>query len=340
MDAVAADLVRALRGRWTQAEFSRRLGYRSNIVHRWESGKCWPTAAVFLRACLRSRPAIAGCFERFFGRRPAWADALAPFTRASIAAFLRDLRGKTPLLELAARSGFNRYSVGRWLRGSAEPKLPELLGMIEAASRRALDFIAQLTDPGAMATVSASWRKLERARNAAYDMPWSHAVLRALELDGYRRCRGSGERWLASRLGVDGAEVERALELLASTGQIGRVRGKWRLHQSLAVETSRDVARARELKAVWADVAVRRLRAGFPGNYGYSLFAVSRDDMHRLRTLHLDYVRAMQSVIAASAPGECVGLYCAQLLDLSAIDNAFADSVLADAVRAGKAPAT
>jgi len=32
----------------------------------------------------------------------------------------------------------------------------------------------------------------------------------------------------------------------------------------------------------------------------------------------------MQSIIAASAPGECVGLCAAQLLDLSAVDNALA----------------
>ena len=69
---------------------------------------------------------------------------------------------------------------------------------------------------------------------------------------------------------------------------------------------------------------MQRLRAGAPGNYGYSLFALSHSDMRRLRALHLDYVRAMQSVIAASSPGECVGLYCAQLLDLSAVDNALA----------------
>ena len=38
--------------------------------------------------------------------------------------------------------------------------------MIEASSRRALDFIAQLTDPGAMATVASRWRKLERTCSA------------------------------------------------------------------------------------------------------------------------------------------------------------------------------
>lgn len=173
-----------------------------------------------------------------------------------------------------------------------------------------------------MATLSSQWQQLELARNAAYDMPWSHAVLRALELQGYQRCSGSGEPWLAARLGIAAAEVERALALLASTGQVGKQRGKWRLLRPLSVETSRDPRRSRELKATWADVATERLRAGAPGNYGYSLFAISRQDLQRLRDLHLEYVRAMQSIIAASTPGESVGLYCAQLLDLSATDNA------------------
>jgi hypothetical protein len=219
------------------------------------------------------------------------------------------------------RGGYNRYSVGRWLRGSAEPKLPEFLGLIEASSRRMVDFIAALTDPSRMATISARWQKLERARAAAYDRPWSHAVLRALELDGYDGCKGSGESWIAARLGIEIAEVEQALELLASTGQIVKTAGKWRLDQRLSVETSQDPRRSRQLKGAWANVAVARLHAGAPGSYGYSLFAVSAADLRHLRDLHLDYVRAMQSVIAASSPGLCVGLYCAQMLDLSAVEN-------------------
>jgi hypothetical protein len=37
-----------------------------------------------------------------------------------------------------------------------------------------------------------------------------------------------------------------------------------------------------------------------------------------------EYVRAMQSLIAASSPGQCVGLYGAQPLDLSAVENVLA----------------
>ena len=71
-----------------------------------------------------------------------------------------------------------------------------------------------------------------------------------------------------------------------------------------------------ELEAM-RQTALDRMRAGAQGSFGYSLFAVSRRDLAKLQSLHLQYVRAMQDVIASSVPSDCVGLYCAQLLDLS-----------------------
>jgi hypothetical protein len=90
------------------------------------------------------------------------------------------------------------------------------------------------------------------------------------------------------------------------------------------VDTSADPPRARKLKASWARTAVDRLDAGSAGSFGYSLFAVSREELRRLRELQLQYVRAMQTVIAQSTEAECVALYCTQLLDLAADDNALA----------------
>jgi transcriptional regulator with XRE-family HTH domain len=326
MTAIASDLVRALRGRRSQAEFSRRLGYRSNIVHRWESGKCWPSAATFFSACCGYKPSLSQCFARLFKRTPEWFDESDPFSPASIAALLRELCGTTPIRTLAERTGHNRYGVGRWLRGVSEPKLPEFLCLIEASSRRLLDFIATLVDPATMVTIASDWKQLQRARGAAYELPWSHAVLRALELEGYRRA-AQGERWIAGRLGIDLGEVERSIELLATTGQIKRVRGKWRLGSVISVATGQDATRSRQLKVVWTEVALARLRSGAPGNYGYSVFAVSQKQLKQLRQLHLEYVRGMQSLIATPSSAECVGLYCAQLIDLSSVDNAFASPI-------------
>ena len=51
---IARDFLRALRGRRSQAAFSRRLGYRTNVAYTWESGRAFPTAATVLNAAVRS----------------------------------------------------------------------------------------------------------------------------------------------------------------------------------------------------------------------------------------------------------------------------------------------
>jgi len=329
-ERLAAELVIAVRGSRSQGALSRRAGYRSNIVRRWERGACWPTAARFLELCALRKLDVERCYTEYFRRRPGWLDEHDATSRAAVAAFLRELRGKTPILELARVSGFNRYSVSRWLNGSAEPKLPEFLRLIEASSRRLLDFIATLVDPAALPSVAARWTLLRSAREVAYGQPWSHAVLRALELEDYARAGHAQPGWLATKLGLPDTQVQQALAALLETGQIRerRVRGSIRFEpkQVLRVDTRQDPVRGRALKLAWTRLATRKLASGHPGSFGFSLFAVSKADLRKLRDLNQQYVRAMQSLIASSRATDCVGLYCTQLLDLDAgPDNALAE---------------
>lgn len=316
---IAAQLARAMRGRRSCAEHSRRLGYASNIARRWETGECFPTASAFLCAHARLQPYVRMAIAEFLRQTPDWLDTRDPFSPSAVARLLSELRGKTPIGVLSARTGLNRYSIGRWLKGSAQPRLPELLCLIEATTLRLLDFIACLVDPARVPVLANEWHKLRRAREVAYDAPWSHAVLRALELDSYRGARAnSATAVLAAQLGLSRDEVERGLSALAESGQIRRVKGKWHVDRVLAVDTSADLARARTLKHAWTQVAAARMQRGVPGNYGYTVFAISRADLGKLQELQLQYARAMQSLIAQSTPAQCVGLYCAQLIDLGA----------------------
>jgi len=89
----------------------------------------------------------------------------------------------------------------------------------------------------------------------------------------------------------------------------------------MTVNTGHDPARASALRVTWARVAVERMEAGMPGHYGYSLFAIGKRDLVRLRDLHVEYVRAMQDIIAASAQNECVALFCTQLFDLDVTES-------------------
>jgi DNA-binding MarR family transcriptional regulator len=319
--AVAVELLRALRGSRSRAEFSRRMGYRSNVAHRWETRRSWPTAARYLQMQRRVHPEGAGCFERFFQRPPSWPSQHVPESPEGVAAFLRELRGKAPIGSLAQLGGFSRYRVSRWLSGATQPSLPEFLCFVEVASRRGLDFIALCAEPSLLPSVARRWRALEAARAAAYQRPWSHAVLRALEIEPQPQTARAQVAALALRLGIDTATVEAGLEALREAGQVSQRRGRFVVETQLTINTSQDREHARKVKAVWTRTALERLEQGSAGNFGYSLFAISRSDLRRLRDLHLEYVRAMQELIARSQPSECVALYCSQLLDLAGEDN-------------------
>jgi hypothetical protein len=196
--------------------------------------------------------------------------------------------------------------------------------MIEASSRRALDFVSTLTAPEKIPCIARPWRRLLRAKQVAYESPWSHAVLHALELDDLRRSRSEGIKMLVKRLNIPEKEINEALSALQQAGQVRRHRGAWRITKKQTVNTAQDPERARRLKAFWVQVAADRLREGSPGFFGYTLFAIREQDLRRLREVQLEYVRQMQAIIAESSPGERVGLYAVQLLDLAkGEDNAF-----------------
>ena len=45
-ERLSRELLVALRGQRSQVQWSRRLGYRSNVAYAWESGRRWPNAAA------------------------------------------------------------------------------------------------------------------------------------------------------------------------------------------------------------------------------------------------------------------------------------------------------
>jgi transcriptional regulator with XRE-family HTH domain len=316
-ELLAAELLRAVRGKRSQAAFSRRLRYRSNVVRAWENGRRWPTAARFFAACARAGLEPHAALARFYGPPPAWlarADLARP---AIVARVLDDLRGGTSIQDVARRAGCNRYAVSRWLSGKAEPRLPDFLRMVEATSLRLLDFVACLVDPARLPSAARAWYQLETARRVAVELPWSHAVLRALELTAYRALPRHQPGFIAARVGVTLEEEQRCLRLLAETKQIKKRGGRWVPHQVLTVDTRHDPHAGRKLLGFWAEVGRDHLaRDGSRGLFSYNLFTVSSADLERLRELHLAYFRQLRSIVAQSEPAERVVVANIQLFGL------------------------
>lgn len=315
-EKLATELVRELRGRRSQSAFSRRLGYRSNAVHAWEAGRAFPTAAAFFRSLKRvGRDVGAGLagFYRLPTERAQTPDLTTP---DGVARLLNDLRGRTSVVDLAHAAQRSRFAVARWLKGSAEPRLPDFLRLVECASLRLLDFLACFSDPAKLSSVANSWQTLESARRAVYELPWSHAVLRVIELESYRSLERHRPGFIADWLDISREEEERCVALLLKSGQIKKHRGRLIPGASLTVDTRRDPERSRRVKAWWADVARERLLRGVEGTFSYNLFSVSRVDLERIQELHRAYFRELRRIVADSEPCECIALATVHLLEL------------------------
>lgn len=314
---IAREFLRALRGRRSQAAFSKRLGYRTNVAYVWEAGRAFPTAAGALAAANRTGVDVASALTRFYRTQPAWLKTKDPTTPEGVATLLEDLRGRTSIVELGRASGKSRFAVARWLRGEAEPRLPEFFLLIEKSSLRLLDFLASFVDPSTLPSVERAWRELEATRRAAYDVPWTQAVLRALELTEYRALPKHQRGWLAARLGISVDEEQRCLALLARTGQITLRQGRWELRDVLTVDTRRDPESEHRVKRWWGNVALERQERPDSGLFSYNVFAVSEADLVRIQDLQRAYFRQMRSIIAASEPSERVVLASLQLVPLT-----------------------
>lgn len=336
-ERIASDFLRAVRGKRSQAAFSRRLGYRTNVLYLWESGRSFPTAADTLAAAARSGIDVRASLASFYHRSPEWLGRVEPTTREGVAALLNDLRGRTGINDLAKATGKSRFALARWLRGDAEPKLPEFFLLVEKTSQRLLDFLATLVDPKQLASVSRAWDELEATRRAAFDMPWTQAVLRVLELRDYADLERHIPGWIAKRVGISAAEEQRCLQLLARTHQISFRQGRWQLRDVMAVDTRRDPAAERKIKRWWSNIALDRLESGVPGIFSYNVFAVSEKDLATITDLHRAYFRQIRNIIAQSEPSERVVVVSLQLAPL---DCGSADVVQSSAPAASQPPET
>jgi len=318
--ALSAALIARVRGKMSQAQLSRRLGYASNVVYLWEQQRRLPALGVFLRLAELRRRGVRPALRQFFALSPLpLSDSVALGDAASVAAILRHLARDQSTLELARRTGFDRTTLGRWLRGQTQPRLPDFLCFLEATSLRLLDFVALFADPAELdATRAAYLEQLERQR-LAYELPWSHAVLHALELDAVQAQPRHRSAQLAAALGLSAEEIDTLLQRLAEARLIEKHAGRWRPTKMSSVDTRADFAANRGLKQHWARAALQRLERLQPGHqslFSYNLFPIAAADFARLRQLHLDYYERVRQLVAQARHADHVVVLNVQLCRL------------------------
>jgi transcriptional regulator with XRE-family HTH domain len=315
---LGSELLRVMRGRRSQPALARRLGYRANVAYTWEGGRRFPPAQVLFRLAALNRTPMEP-IARFAQPAAPLEIERAGWNTTTTGAFLRALAGETPLVEIARAVQVDRTTVARWMRGATEPRVPELLALVDAMTHRLVEFVALFADPERLASLSDLARDMAAQRRAAYELPWSHAVLRALELDAYRNAPAHLPGFIARAIGVSLEEERSLLAELHAARLIQRRRGKWVAARVLTVDTHADPEGDRRLKEHWTEVALARLRAIPRSNeafHSYNLLAVSQADFARIRELHVEYYERVRRIVAESSSAARVVLLIQELVPL------------------------
>lgn len=319
-EKLSRELARAVRGNRSQAAFNYRFGYSTNVAHSWESGRRQPTATRFFEIAEDLGVDVCRGLQEFLQEN---ADQVTPTLSCSklVQALLADMRGSLKIAAIARRLDKPRMTVARWFGGAVTPKLAQLLQLVDALSPRLPEFCAIFISPSELPSMATTWKNLKDQERLAAESPWSHAVLRALELREYREAPTHCAQTLAEATGLPPAEVEELLRLLIDSNQATLApSGHWQPAEVLTVDTGGYAPSIELQKRHWARVALKRFESDRLGDglFSYNLCSVSESDYQRIRRVYLDSYHAIRTIVASSEGCERVLLFQQSLTPLDA----------------------
>jgi transcriptional regulator with XRE-family HTH domain len=311
-ERVARQVLRALRAGRSQAAVSRRLGFRSNVAAKWESGQRMPTAKEVLGygERLGQSPWQALC-----ALNPNAATALGQRNAPEFPAWLRALKGTQTLNNVASRSGLSRFSVGRFLSGQSEPRLPQFLALLDAITDRLEDFIDAWLEIDNVPLLAPRLARSRAARDALFERPLCLAVLCLLDTKALDVPRLAQIASLGQALEQSRDTIDECLETLTRGGVIALHTDRYKLSGALTVEANAQPEREIAARSFWTKLAHERSKAPRKLDLcSYNVFSIARKDYVKLQQLQREFYRGARALVAASEPTELAGLLVVQLV--------------------------
>lgn len=312
---VAQELVKALRGRATQGALSRRLGFKTNVVYRWEAGLREATADDLLTLLRLRVEQVEGKLWTFAQGSDGINVTTSEFSWAD---WLRTLRGEQPVTEIAEELNISPQAVRRIFRGDTDPPLSRLLQMIECLSNRILGFIELMTDPAQLKSLKGV-RALEEAQLAiTFEHLHAESIIACLETEAYAALPTHSNAWLAGRLDLPLQSVETTIEALVAARGIRIQGGKFKTQHRRMVNTqARSKTESRRLARHWTQVIMDR-----PEETTRSAYVVFSCDQETVDDIGRIMTEALYQVIARVAKTKTVDRVSAITVNMTRLDHA------------------
>jgi transcriptional regulator with XRE-family HTH domain len=318
-DEWAREFVRSIRGERSARGLSAILGFKSDVVSRWESGAREVPAAEALRAL-----AALGMdpwdglvrFDAFLGKR----IAEIPGDEAErLSALLRSLCDHVPTAVLSKALGVSHRSVERLLNGEFRPRLATVLLLIDLSTSRALDFMLALLQERLSPRLREVTEQRRAQQRVSVEFPLAEAVLALLRSVPYERSVGDASLWLASKLLQPPAKMQQTLDALVQRGLASRVGERYVAHATSHVDL-RLADPTMETSKFWARESGRRIDHEPSPHVGFLVYGTSQANARRIYVVLRKAYQDSLEILREPAPSERVMLLSMGFYSLDGAD--------------------
>jgi hypothetical protein len=165
-------------------------------------------------------------------------------------------------------------------------------------------------------SLAAAYRVAKAAKALAFELPWSEAVLRALETAAARRPGGGTAPFVARTLSIELGEATKNLDALCAAGAVERAGDRFVVRGTSSVDTQGGGKEAvSRIKRHWSAVAAERTAAPRAEDFlAYNVISLSRRDLALARAKLQATFRELRALVATSTPEEVVAVVNLQLI--------------------------
>lgn len=246
---------------------------------------------------------------------PNAAAALGATEVPALVPWLQALKGTQLGASIAERSGLSRYSVGRFLSGRCEPRLPQFLALIDALTDRLEDLVDSWVGIENVPLLQPRFARNRAARDALFQRPLCLAVMCLLDTRGLNAPREVQLRRLQATLRSSRKVVQECLDTLSAGSVIRLLGDRWVLSGSLTVDARSESEQVIAAKRFWTRIAHERAAKPEPDDVcSYNVFSIAREDYAKLKELQREFYRGARALVAASEPTDLAGLLVVQLV--------------------------
>lgn len=313
---LARELLRSVRGRRSQDQINRRLGFNFNRVSRWETGRAeisWPD---FVHICKSCRVSVSDAMHKTYSTAVEAEDS---------AAVIRFFKGSLKISAFATHLGVSRFTVHRWLSGETLPTLSQMLMIVHQMTATLTLFVDKLLPGSSPPALLHLTRHEQSLREVIFSHPYVLAALACFELDEFKRMQTWSRGILVQKLRISQHEEDQLIERLTKIKQLRR-RGEMLEVADMRIDIRNDFAGKNQLRQYWTRKALDMLLAiretTKVSQFGFFTYAASEEARENIREAYLKFYQEVTSILDAdSGPKTVIQTANFQILDLDEMNQ-------------------